>query len=114
MDEEENSILKSIRSSVISDSTDTSFDLDLKMHINAALFILHDLGIGPDDGFRVSSDAETWTDFIGDTKLLEAVKTFVYMKVKIIFDPPASGFVMDAYLKEIDQYQWRLCNAVET
>ena len=109
----EKSILLSIRSLVVGDSTDDGFDTDLKIHINSALFDLHDLGVGPVEGFKIESEAEEWTGLIADSKNLEVIKSFIYLKVKIVFDPPASSFVMEAYLKEIDRYAWAIRNAME-
>lgn len=84
------------------------FDQDIIMHINSALMTLSQIGIGPAEGFTINSDIQTWTDFLGEQTNVEAVKTFVYLKVKMVFDPPTSSFVMDAYNRQAEEYLCRL------
>lgn len=90
------------------------FDSDIIMHINSALFTLKQLGVGPSEGFTISDKNATWTDFIKDIKKVEAVKSYVYLKVKLVFDPPASSAVMEAIKNQISEYEWRLNVEVET
>lgn len=92
---------------------DTSFDLDIMVHINSVLDVLNQLGIGPEEGFVIEDASATWGDFLGETmgsnrKVMHSVKTYVYLRVKIIFDPPATSFAMDAMNKQIDEIGWRL------
>ena len=68
------------------------FDVDIIMHINAELMTLSQIGIGPSEGFIVTNDYQTWSDFLGDQTNVEAVKTYVFLKVKMAFDPPTSSF----------------------
>lgn len=90
------------------------FDLDIMIHINSAFMVLTQLGIGPADGFSITSKDQVWSDFIPDGDLrYESVKTYVYMKTKIIFDPPTSSMVMEALKQSISEYEWRLNNAYE-
>ena len=84
------------------------FDADIIMHINSAFMTLSQLGIGPKEGFSIKSDAETWSDFTGDSTSIEAVKTYVFIKVKMVFDPPTSSFVMTAYEHQAQELEWRL------
>lgn len=78
------------------------------MHINSVFMVLNQLGVGPDEGFTISDDSATWSDFLGKDKSLEGVKTYVYMKVRMIFDPPTSSSVMDSMKRSIDEFEWRL------
>lgn len=87
---------------------DASFDQTIIMHINSAFMILTQLNVGPKEGFSITSDIETWEDFIGASKNLEAIKTYIYLKVKIAFDPPSSSFVQDSMINQIKEYEFRL------
>ena len=89
------------------------FDADLIMHINSVLGILTQLGIGPADGFLIHDKEALWTDFISDEELFAMVKTYVYLKVKMVFDPPLSSAVMECYKTQISEYEWRLNVAAE-
>lgn len=86
----------------------THFDNDIIVHINAVLMTLNQLGVGPEDPASITSDMETWTNVFGETKNIEAIKTYVYLKVKMIFDPPTSSFVLDAMNKQANELEWRL------
>lgn len=104
----EDSILLTIKK-LIGPSLDYSvFDTDLIVHINSALMVLNQLGIGPENGFVVTGESETWGDFLGDTNKLEGVKTYVYLKVRMVFDPPTTGALTDAYKEMIKELEWRL------
>lgn len=91
----------------------TIFDLDIIVQINTALAILTQLGVGPSKGFRIAGTTETWNDLLGDAENLEEVKTFIYLKAKKLFDPPASGTVMEAYKQEEKELEWRINVAVD-
>lgn len=84
------------------------FDSDIMMHINTVLMTLKQLGIGPEEGFIVDSVGDNWDDFLPKGKMLEAVKSYMYMKVKLLFDPPTSSIVMDAMNRAIAELEWRL------
>lgn len=84
------------------------FDADLVININSALMILNQLGVGPKEGFRISSAEETWSNFLGERNDLEAVKTYVYLKVKLMFDPPSSSFVLSSISEQIKELEYRL------
>lgn len=108
------SILSDIRKLVGGDVNATDFDIDLVININSSLSILTQLGVGPKGGFKItSSGTETWENFIGDSNLLELVKTFVYLKARIVFDPPQSATTMNAFKEEIKELEWRIPIAVE-
>ena len=86
----------------------TQFDLDIIMSINSALMSLNQLGIGPDTGFIITSTAEVWTDFIGDKKDIESVKSYIYLKSRLMFDPPSNSFLVDAIERQIKELEWRI------
>lgn len=90
------------------------FDQDIIMHINSVFMILTQLGVGPSNGFRISDKTATWDEFIEEGTNLEAVKSYVYMKVKLLFDPPISSTVMDCINRMISELEWRLNVAVES
>ena len=91
----------------------THFDPDIIMHINSAMLDLTQIGIGPWKGFTIDSDEAVWSDFISDRKDYEAVKTYVYLNVKLVFDPPASSTIVEAYQRQADKILWRLQRAAE-
>lgn len=89
------------------------FDPDIIIHINSVFSILNQLGVGPPEGFSISDETSVWTDFIGDSLKLELVKTYVYLKVRLIFDPPTSSAVMDAFKQNIAELEWRISVTVD-
>lgn len=101
-------ILASVKAALAICEEDDSFDTELVMHINSVLANLTQIGVGPEDGFSVVDGSEAWSDFIGDSKTLQNVKTYVYLKVKTIFDPPASSVIMDAYKTQINELEFRM------
>ena len=102
------SILTSIKKLLGITASYEHFDPDIIMHINSVFMILTQLGVGPPEGFAIEDDSSLWTDFLPDTTNLEAVRSYVYMKVKLMFDPPASGIVTEAYNRMIAELEWRL------
>lgn len=108
------SILTSIKKLIGITEEYTQFDVDIMIHINSAFGILRQLGVGPADGLRISGKEDTWDQFLQDKKKLELVKTYVYLKVKILFDPPLSSAVMDCINREISQCEWRLMVTAES
>ena len=107
------SILTSVKKIIGISEEDESFDTDLITHINSVLMILNQLGVGPEDGFSITDKSAVWTDVIGDNKLIEATKTFVGLKVRLIFDPPTSSAVLDSINKTISELEWRINVMVE-
>ena len=107
------SILISIKKLLGIDEYCEHFDTDVIMHINSAISILTQLGVGPSSGFFVVDNTQTWKELIGDRTDLEFVKTYVYMKVRLVFDPPQSSSVTDAMNKMISELEWRLNVAVD-
>lgn len=89
------------------------FDPDLVMHINSVFFTLNQLGVGPDSGFAITGPNETWATFLGADLRLNAVKSYVFLKVRLLFDPPATSFAIAAMEKQAQEYEWRLNVHVE-
>ena len=89
------------------------FDADLIMHINSVFMILTQLGVGPSEGFSIEGESDTWDDFISTGSNLEAVKSYVYLKVKLLFDPPLSSAVMESMNRMISELEWRLNVSVD-
>lgn len=102
------SILENIKDMIGGMEGCDQFDTDIIIHINTALSILTQLGVGPSTGFSIRDKTSVWTDFIADDKRLEMVKTYVYMKVKIIFDPPLNASVLTAMKESIKEFEWRI------
>lgn len=86
----------------------THFDNDIIMHINSVFLILTQLGVGPPEGFVIQDATALWTDFVADDKNLELIKSYTYLKVKIMFDPPLSSAVLDSTNQLIKEYEWRI------
>lgn len=105
---DDGSILMSIKKLLNVEHDDPAFDTDIGMLINNEFMTLNQLGIGPETGFSISDADALWTDFSDDKTLIETVKTFVYLRVRMIFDPPASSVVADAINSRINELEWRL------
>lgn len=84
------------------------FDTDIIMNINSAFMDLRLLGVGPTEGFSIEDEGAVWTDFLGDATDLEGVKMYIYLKVKLIFDPPQSSAVLSKYDEKIRELEWKL------
>lgn len=89
------------------------FDQDLIIHINSVLSVLTQLGVGPSEGFSIEDENATWDDFIPEDKRLSSIRSYVYMKVKLLFDPPLSSSVMESMNRMISEFEWRLNVAAE-
>lgn len=108
----DDSILISIKKMLGIDEDYTHFDADIIMNINSILLILNQLGVGPERPFMITGSDEEWSDFVTEGSI-EAVKTYIFLRVKVIFDPPTSSFVLDSYNKRIDELEWRMNVLVE-
>lgn len=105
----EESILTSTKKILGIAESYTAFDLDIITHINAAFSILSQLGIGSADGFMIEDDSADWIDFEDVLQSqLNMVRTYVFLKVRMLFDPPTTSFLIEAMNKQIDEYEWRL------
>lgn len=111
----EESILNTIKSMLGPNGDYDDFDTDIIVHINSAFSVLTQLGVGPPKGFRIHDATSIWSDFIPDDRDdLDSIKDYVYMKVKLIFDPPPSSAVIEAFKESIKETEWRLNVAVES
>ena len=109
----EESILTSIKKLLgIADEYE-HFDLDIIMHINSVLSILTQIGAGPSEGFSITDKTAVWSDFISDPKDLHMVKSYVYLKVRLMFDPPTSSATIESMNRMISEYEWRINLAVD-
>lgn len=104
------SILKSIKKMLNVHEDDHSFDHDIITLINSTFVTLNQIGVGPTKGFMITDASETWDEFISDVDdiAINSVKTYIYLKVRLVFDPPASSSVMEAINKNINELEWRL------
>ena len=91
-----------------------AFDVDILMYINSTLAVLNQLGVGPANGFSIEDDTKTWLAFMGDDPRLNLVKSYMVLKVRKDFDPPASGFLTNAITAQIDEYVWRITVAADS
>lgn len=107
------SILTSIKKLLGIGEEYEAFDNDLIIHINSVLATLTQIGVGPKEGFSIEDDSAVWSDFISDVRL-DSVKTYVYLKVKVVFDPPLNASVMEANKAMINELEWRLNVASES
>lgn len=107
------SILTSIKKLLGITEEYENFDQDIIMHINSAFMILNQLGVGPKSGFSINDKSSTWHEFIPEGSNLEAVKTYVHLKVKLMFDPPLSSTVIEAIKSQINELEWRLNVSVD-
>lgn len=102
------SILTSIKKLLGLEEEYTHFDTDIIMYINTALMRVNQLGIGPTTGFKITDKTAVWSDLIDETIELEGVKTYVYLKVRLVFDPPQMGYLVDAIKEQIKELEWTL------
>jgi hypothetical protein len=102
-----NSILNDIKKLLGIDVSYTVFDPDIIIHINSVLRILNQLGVGT-EGYRISTEANTWDEFIGDEIPLDDVKSYIYMKVRMLFDPPNNSFLVNNIKELCSEFEWRL------
>ena len=109
------SILTSIKKLLGIDESDDHFDPDIIMHINTALMELTQMGVGPPEGFRIEGEHESWTDFILEKdNRFEGVKTYIYLYVRLVFDPPAQSAVAESIKQTLSRLEWRLNVAAES
>lgn len=102
----EPSILKSTKKILGIDESYTVFDLDIITHINAALSVVYQLGVI--DSFTIDDDTSEWSELLVPNEQLGIVKTYVYLRVRLLFDPPSTSFHKDALEAQLKEYEWRL------
>lgn len=108
------SILTSIKKMLGITEDYTHFDTDIVIHINSVFSILTQLGVGPPEGFYIQDKTTIWYEYISDPNKIEMVKSYMYLKVRLLFDPPSSSSVIEAFNKQISEFEWRLNVAAET
>lgn len=102
------SILTSTKKMLGIEAEYKQFDPDIIMHINSVFMILNQLGVGPSYVFTIEDDAASWEDFLESRPDLVGVKTYMYLKVRLLFDPPMTSAVMSSMKEEIAEFEWRM------
>lgn len=102
------SILESIKKLLGIATTYTVFDQDLLIHINSVFMILRQIGVGPEEGYKITGPLNVWSEFSNNDLFIESVKTYVYLKVRLYFDPPQNSSLMQAIQSQINELEWRL------
>lgn len=102
------SILESTKKVIGLEPENEDFDVDVTMHINSIFSVLGQLGVGPADGFMILDASATWSDFLDDVKLLNMVKTYMYLRVRLLFDPPSTSFTIEAQERQFREFEWRI------
>lgn len=108
------SILLTIKNMLGIEADFDGFDVDVIVAINTAFTSLNQLGIGPTTGFVIAGVGAVWSDFLGTELRLEAVKTYIFLKTRLSFDPPASGFLVESMSNQLSELEWRLTVLYET
>jgi len=106
-EEVKDSILNSIKKLLGIESSYNNFDTDIIMHINSIFVILNQIGFGPEDGFTISDSEAKWSEYC-EKEMIETVKTYIYLRVRLLFDPPSNGAVMEAIKQTIQELEWRI------
>jgi hypothetical protein len=107
------SILTTIKKLLGLEEEDTHFDMDIIMHINGALLTINQLGVGGDSCMLILDSSAKWVELFGERSDMEAVKILIYLKVRLMFDPPTTSYVLEAIKSQILEIEWRLMHQVE-
>lgn len=107
------SILTSIKKLLGIDESYTHFDTDIVIHINSVFLNLTQIGVGPKEGFSITDKSDTWDDFVMESPKLQAIKSFVYLKVRLLFDPPQNSSMVEAINRQASELEWRLSVEVD-
>lgn len=102
------SILDSVKKNLGIDPAYTAFDADVTMHINSIFSVLHQVGIGPTAGFAIDDNTAVWGDFLADDVLLNHARTYVYLRVRLLFDPPTTSYLLKAVEDQYKELEWRM------
>lgn len=103
-----NSILTSVKKNLGMEESYEAFDPDVLMHINSVFSDLQQLGIGPEAGFAIEDATTTWDAFLGTDLVLNSVKSYVYLRVRMLFDPPTTSPLIDSMKEQIQKFEWRI------
>lgn len=103
------SILNNVKKILGIEQSYTAFDTDVIIHTNSVFSKLNQLGIGPEDGFEIEDDTAVWASFIGTNRKYNFVKTYVYLSVRLLFDPPTgAAYLIESTKEQIKELEWRL------
>lgn len=102
------SILNSVKKMLGLDAEYDAFDTEIIIHINSVFMILQQLGVGPETGFAIADASTVWTDYIENVVFLSLVKSYMYLKVRMLFDPPQNSALLEAMKSQIAEFEWRL------
>lgn len=102
------SILNSIKKVLQIAEEYTAFDTDIILHINSVFSTLNDLGIGPAEGFAIEGPLETWDAYLGGDLRMNSVKTYMYLRVRLLFDPPTTSYLITSAKEQLKEIEWRL------
>lgn len=102
------SILLTIKKMLGLDPEYEAFDTDIITHINTTFTTLQQIGVGPEEGFIITGKGETWYWYLQGDKRLESVKTYIYLKVRMLFDPPTNSSLANALATTASELEWRL------
>lgn len=102
------SILNSVKKNLGLDANYEVFDPDIIMHINSVFGTLHQLGVGPLGGFQIEDENNTWDEFTDNLVLLNPVKSYITLQVRMMFDPPTTSFHLEAIKEQIREFEWRI------
>lgn len=110
------SILISVKKMLGLDKEYDAFDMDVVIHINSVFMVLNQLGVGPKECFSIDDDNASWSDFFQGNENANLVKSYMYLKVRLMFDPPSTGVLHEAMERQISEFEWRLnmqCDTLE-
>lgn len=102
------SILSSVKKALGIAEEYFAFDVDIIMHINSALAVLSQMGVGPEGGFSIENETPVWNDYLENDARLNLIKTYIYMNVRLLFDPPNTSFGINLLNEKIKEYEWRI------
>ena len=108
------SILLTVKKLCTGSDADNSYDDELVIHTNTVLTTLNDLGVGPEGGFSIDDEGQTYSEFMGNDPRLNLVKSYLPLKVKMLFDPPTSSSLMQALEHNISELEWRILHKTDT
>lgn len=109
-----NSILETVKTALGVELDYSGFDNDIILGINTALMTLNQLGIGPENGFKIIGSEEEWDDFLISDVNVEAARSYIVLKTRLLFDPPSSSFVLESINQQIKELEWRLVVQIES
>jgi len=103
-----NSILTETKQMLGIPATDVVFDIDIVILINSAFMVLNQMGVGPETPFSIDDSIAEWDDFLTEISTYQAVKSYIYLSVRLVFDPPGTSFLIDSLARTKQELEWRL------